>query len=150
MTALFENFHDYILITSQGERSIINEKQNNEIINSTNLNNFVRSEDGNHQDVAIVDRSAQPFLSDRIYQYLVEDPDNLFKNICLKDNLKANFQAIALAKISGKSLTEIATELNVDLEDLINFFQDCCFSIANSIVGVDFSPAPPAPLPNFH
>jgi hypothetical protein len=77
-------------------------------------------------DVARIDCSSQSFLSDRIFQYLAQDPDNLLKNICLDDNLKANFQAIALAKISGKNWTEIATEFNIDLEKLSDFFQDCC------------------------
>jgi hypothetical protein len=105
--------------------------------------------ENSQDDILITSCSAQLFLSDRIYQYLLEDPDNIFKNMCLYDNLQVNFQAIALAKLSGKSLTEIAAEFNVDLENLISFFQDCCCRIAdlNLIVGSDFSPAS---LPNLH
>jgi hypothetical protein len=87
----------------------------------------------NNSDVTILDRDSSLFLSDRIYQYLAEDPDNLFKNMCLHNDLQANFQAIVLAKLSGKSLTEIAAEFNLDLEDLISFFQDCCCGIADSM-----------------
>jgi hypothetical protein len=53
--------------------------------------------------------------------------------MCLHNDLQANFQAIVLAKLSGKSLTEIAAEFNLDLEDLISFFQDCCCGIADSM-----------------
>jgi hypothetical protein len=82
-------------------------------------------------DVAILDRQSQSFLSDRIHQYLTEDPDNLLKNICLDNNLSANFQAIFLAKLSGKSWTDIAREFNVELEKLSDFFQDGCCYCAN-------------------
>jgi hypothetical protein len=82
-------------------------------------------------DAKIVHQNPQLSLSDRIYQDLAEDSDNLFKNICLHDNLEANFQAIALSKLSGKSLTEIAAEFNLDVEKLSNFFQDCCCYYAN-------------------
>jgi hypothetical protein len=77
-------------------------------------------------DVDIVDRQSQSFLSDRIYQYLKEDPDNILKNICLDNNLQANFRAISLAKLSGKSWAEIEAEFNVDMAKLSVFFQDCC------------------------
>lgn len=77
-------------------------------------------------DLTFPDRDSQFLLSDRIYQYLAEDPDNCLKNFCFQNDLKVNFQAIALAKLTGKSWTEIADEFNVNLKSLISFFQDCC------------------------
>jgi hypothetical protein len=119
MAPFFESFENNISITPQGERSIINEKNDDDIIGVINLNNSLHDEDGN-------DRDSQTFLSDRMYRDLIEDPDNLFKKFCFEDDLQVHFQAIALAKLSGKSLTEIAAEFNLNLDDLISFFQDCC------------------------
>jgi hypothetical protein len=72
-----------------------------------------------------VDRP-QSYLSTKICQYLTEDPDNFLKDIYIQNNLEANFQAIALAKLSGESWQEIAVKFNLEIETLSDFFQNCC------------------------
>jgi DNA-directed RNA polymerase specialized sigma24 family protein len=72
----------------------------------------------------------QFFLSEIIYQYIEEDPDDIFKTIHIKNRDEANFQKIALARFSGQSWEEIAQELNIVVPTLSSFFQRSCSTLA--------------------
>jgi DNA-directed RNA polymerase specialized sigma24 family protein len=73
----------------------------------------------------------QPLLSEIVRQYIEEDPKDLCKKIHIKNHAYANFQAIALARFSGKSWEEISQELEIAIPTLSSFFQRCCNKLAN-------------------
>jgi hypothetical protein len=74
------------------------------------------------------------FWSEQIDRYLQQDPDNLLKNTCINNTLKANFQFIALAKLSGKTWQEISNSLEIDSLTLCDFFQSYCSCYAKLIL----------------
>ena len=84
------------------------------------------------QDIEeIYQKENQPFLSEIIYQYIEEDPDNIFKLTHIRNKQNANFQNIALARFSGKNWEEISKELDVAIPTLSSFFQRCCQKFAS-------------------
>jgi hypothetical protein len=66
------------------------------------------------------------FLSDKIYQFIEEDCNDIYKTTHIKNYAGANFQFIALSRFSGKSWQEISKEVGVPVSTLSSFFQRCC------------------------
>ncbi|MDJ0531671.1 MAG: hypothetical protein QNJ70_04100 [Xenococcaceae cyanobacterium MO_207.B15] len=74
----------------------------------------------------IVHQKNTPNLSELLYQYIEQDSNNMFKSVFIKGNPQANFQQIALARLSGHSWKEIAQELKLSVSSLSSFFQRNC------------------------
>ncbi|MGB7442741.1 MAG: hypothetical protein WA919_16880 [Coleofasciculaceae cyanobacterium] len=65
---------------------------------------------------------AEPCLSDKIRQYLEEDPDKLFQKH-IRNHPEATFQTIALGRLEGKTWKEMSESFQVAIPALSNFFQ---------------------------
>jgi hypothetical protein len=75
-------------------------------------------------------RGKQVDILEKIYQYIEQDPEDLFKKTHIVDHPEANFQVIALAKLSDKTWQEISSELNITLDSLGYFYQYYCRKFA--------------------
>ncbi|HBB33903.1 MAG TPA: hypothetical protein DDZ80_08810 [Cyanobacteria bacterium UBA8803] len=64
----------------------------------------------------------KPFLSEMVRQYIEEDPARLFQKH-IREHPQATFQAIALARINGKTWKEMSEYFGVGIPALNNFFQ---------------------------
>lgn len=65
-------------------------------------------------------------LSEVIWQYIEEDPENIFASQHIRNIPEANFRAIALAKFAGQTWQEISIDLEIKIPTLSRFFQRCC------------------------
>lgn len=77
-----------------------------------------------------LDRLPQPqpreSLADTVRDYIQADPEQVFASAHIRNRPDASFQVIALARFSGKSWDDLATELNLKIPTLSSFFQRCC------------------------
>lgn len=64
----------------------------------------------------------KPFLSETVRQYIEEDPAKLFQKH-IRENPQATFQAIALARLDGKTWKEMSEAWGIGIPSLNNFFQ---------------------------
>jgi hypothetical protein len=64
----------------------------------------------------------KPFLSETVRQYIEDDPVKLFQKH-IRDNPQATFQAIALARLDGKTWKEMSESFGIGIPALNNFFQ---------------------------
>jgi hypothetical protein len=64
-----------------------------------------------------------PLPSQQILQCLEEDPDCLFRNTHIDRHPAANFQTIAIKRLTGYSWQDLATELNISIPTLSSFYQ---------------------------
>lgn len=71
-------------------------------------------------------KSNQPSMSDLLYQYIQEDSNNKFKSVFIQDHPQANFQQIALARLSGHTWKEISQHFQLSIPTLSSFFQRNC------------------------
>lgn len=78
----------------------------------------------------IAEPESEVFFSELLRQCLEEDRNNLFKQEHIRNFPKANFRAIALASISGKTWEDISTEFEVKVPTLSSFFRRCCQKFA--------------------
>ena len=69
-------------------------------------------------------------VSDQIADWIRDDADNQFKRHYIRNRPDANFQAIALATLAGKSWEQIATEFGISASTLSSFFYRCCHKFA--------------------
>ena len=69
-------------------------------------------------------------LSVQLREVLEEDPNNFLKNEHIRARPDANFRAIALAVISGKSWKEISVEFDLPIGTLSSFFGRTCRKLA--------------------
>ncbi|HEY9668894.1 MAG TPA: hypothetical protein V6C91_18945 [Coleofasciculaceae cyanobacterium] len=72
------------------------------------------------EDIAQPDE--KPFLSETVRQYIEDDPTQLFQKH-IREHPEATFQAIALARLDGKSWKEMSESWGVGIAALNNFFQ---------------------------
>lgn len=72
-----------------------------------------------------------PCLSEKVRQYIEEDPEHLFRQTHIRNRPDANFRAIASARFLGKSWEEIASQLGIAVPTLSSFFQRCCRKFAS-------------------
>jgi hypothetical protein len=63
-----------------------------------------------------------PFLSETVRQYIEEDPARLFQKH-IRAHPQATFQAIALARLNGKTWKEMSESFGIGIPALNNFFQ---------------------------
>jgi hypothetical protein len=74
----------------------------------------------------IVKQEELPSLFDIIREKIEEDAENLFKQAYIRSRPDANFQAIALARFSGKTWEEVSAEFKISVSTLSVFFLRCC------------------------
>jgi DNA-directed RNA polymerase specialized sigma24 family protein len=74
----------------------------------------------------IVQTKELPSLFEMVRESLEEDAENIFKQAHIRNQPNANFQAIALARFSGKIWEDISEEFGIPLPTLSRFFQRCC------------------------
>ena len=82
------------------------------------------------------EREKLPETEDRyaiIRHYIEEDPDRLFHKEHIQNRTDANFRAIALATMDGKTWAEISQELEIKVPTLSSFFRRCCQKFALTI-----------------
>ncbi|VEP15708.1 Sigma-70 region 4 type 2 [Hyella patelloides LEGE 07179] len=65
-------------------------------------------------------------LGELLYQYLEKDPKGIFQKTFIIGNPQANFRAIALKRLSGKTWKEIARELKSKVSVLSAFYRRNC------------------------
>lgn len=65
-------------------------------------------------------------LLDQVRESIEDDAKNLFKQTHIRNRTDANFQAIALARFSGKSWEEISVKFAIPQSTISVFFQRCC------------------------
>lgn len=63
---------------------------------------------------------------DLLYQYIEKDPKKVLQTTYIVGNSRANFRAIALKRLSGKTWKEIAEELNSTVSVLSSFYRRSC------------------------
>ncbi|WP_414582279.1 hypothetical protein [Scytonema sp. PCC 10023] len=69
----------------------------------------------------------EPSLFEIIRECIEEDADKIFQRKQMRNRPDANFRAIALATMSGKSWEEISAQFGrIKVAALSNFFQRCC------------------------
>lgn len=66
-----------------------------------------------------------PVLTELLKECLESDSENLFKTEHVEDNPVANFQALALRRILGKSWKEIAAEFDTKIPTVSSFYYRC-------------------------
>jgi DNA-directed RNA polymerase specialized sigma24 family protein len=66
-----------------------------------------------------------PLLMEILKECIETDPENLFKQENIENHPQANFQALALRRISGKSWKEIAVEFNLKVPTVSSFYYRC-------------------------
>jgi hypothetical protein len=74
----------------------------------------------------ISDRPKPLTKADLLYQYIEQDPKGVLQSTYITGNSQANFRAIALKRLSGKTWKEIAEELNSKIPVLSSFYQRSC------------------------
>lgn len=81
---------------------------------------------------SIPDLNSQKISSstEEIKDYILKDPDKIFRSTHLKSHPGANFQYIFLRSLEGLSRSEIARELNVPEQTLYSFLRRCAKKFA--------------------
>lgn len=64
-----------------------------------------------------------PSLSQEVMQCLEDDPEGLFQAAYVANSPNANFQVLALRRLTGYSWQEISSELNISAQTLSSFYQ---------------------------
>jgi hypothetical protein len=64
-----------------------------------------------------------PLLSQEVMQCLEDDPEGLFQAAYVANFPNANFQVLALRRLTGYSWQEISSELNISAQTLSSFYQ---------------------------
>ncbi|MGB7442752.1 MAG: hypothetical protein WA919_16935 [Coleofasciculaceae cyanobacterium] len=80
-------------------------------------------------------RKEAPSLFDKVRDSIEEDNQNIFKQTHIRNRPDASFQAIALARFSGKSWKEISEDLGIPLPTISRFFQRCCEKFRSQFKG---------------
>jgi hypothetical protein len=72
-----------------------------------------------------------PSYSDLIYQYILRDPKRILRKKHIRDRPDANFRAIALAKLEGKTWQDIDREFKIPKATLSDFYNRWCERFAD-------------------
>ncbi len=67
-----------------------------------------------------------PNLGKIIQEYIAENPDSIFTAAHIRNRPDANFNRIALAKLSGKTWSQISQQLNIPIPTLSSFYNRWC------------------------
>lgn len=66
-----------------------------------------------------------PIITEIIEEYITIDPENLFKNTYIRNRPEANFQAIALQRLEGKSWKNISEKFELKISTISQFYYRC-------------------------
>ncbi len=69
-------------------------------------------------------------LTEIVREFIVSDPDNVFKKKHIENCPQANFQTLALRRLSGKSWKEISAEFEIKLQTVSGFYYRCVTEFA--------------------
>lgn len=72
-----------------------------------------------------VNPQLMPSLSQQVLQCLEEDPGSVFQRSHIDQHPEANFQFLAIQRLSGYSWQELSTELGIAIPTLSSFYQRC-------------------------
>ncbi len=102
-----------------------------QVLDDNNLKNLaLEAQQHSHRSparqYALKELVEAPTWSEIVREYLEKDPKNMLKKKHIRGCPQASFQAIALAKLSGKRWEGIAQELGVKVSTLSSFYQRCC------------------------
>lgn len=75
-----------------------------------------------------VSTQPKPLLSEQIRQVIEDDPDNIFKQKCIRGRPEVDFRTIALKICDGYSRREIAESFEIQEQSLYSFFSRSCKS----------------------
>jgi DNA-directed RNA polymerase specialized sigma24 family protein len=81
----------------------------------------------------IASPSEPKYLTEIVKECIELDPDNLFKRKYIENYPQANFQTLALQRISGKSWKAIATELEIKISTVSSFYYRCVNEFASKL-----------------
>lgn len=73
-----------------------------------------------------VSTKPEPLFSEQVRQVIEEDPDDLFKQKCIRGRPDVNFRVIALRICEGYSRREIAESFEIQEQTLYSFFSRSC------------------------
>ena len=71
-----------------------------------------------------------PSLFEMVREYIEKDPDKILQKAHIRNRKDANFQTMALARISGKGWSEISAELKIPVGTITSFFGRYCRKFA--------------------
>ncbi len=74
----------------------------------------------------------KPFLSETVRQYIEDDSVKLFKKH-IREHPQVTFQAIALARLDGRTWKELSESFGIKMSTLNNFFERCLREFAPKI-----------------
>lgn len=74
----------------------------------------------------MVQPTEPPSLLESVRECIAEDVGDIFKRAFIRNRPDASFQAIALARLSGKTWEELSAKFRIPLPTLSRFFQRCC------------------------
>lgn len=74
----------------------------------------------------IVQVTAAPDLTEVLREYLIRDPDQIFRTTHIRNRPDANFTQVALAKFSGQSWEQISRKLDIPIPTLSSFYNRWC------------------------
>jgi len=72
-------------------------------------------------------------LTEILIECIESDPEDIFKKEHIREYPQANFQALAQQRILGKSWKEIATEYNLNISTVSQFYYRCLDKLAEKI-----------------
>ncbi len=67
----------------------------------------------------------EPIITEIIEAYITSDPENLFKNIHIRNHPEANFQALAKQRLEGKSWQNISEKFELKIPTISQFYYRC-------------------------
>ncbi|PAX59652.1 hypothetical protein [Brunnivagina elsteri] len=118
-------------------RFLLNKRKNN-VFNWLNWGGKVSykyeggNKDGDEYEIDFIESYQPPSLnhlpSEKLMEFIQEDPEGLLAGKLFKKNPKASFQAILLKKYEDKSWEEITQELNLGETHgpIYSFYRRCC------------------------
>ena len=74
-----------------------------------------------------------PVLTEMLWECIESDSENTFKNEHIKNCPTANFQALAIRRILGKSWQEIAAEFDLKIPTVSSFYYRCLNKFAETL-----------------
>lgn len=66
-----------------------------------------------------------PSRAEILKKYIESDPENIFKNERIQNCPQANFQAVAMQRMSGKSWNDISVEFAIKVPTVSSFYYRC-------------------------
>ncbi|MEC4812041.1 MAG: sigma-70 family RNA polymerase sigma factor [Scytonema sp. PMC 1069.18] len=72
-------------------------------------------------------------LAEIVKEYIISDPEDVFKSEHVEKCPQANFQALVMRRISGKSWQEISEEFEIKVSTVSSFYYRCIKKFSNKL-----------------